>query len=96
MVPVHVRAFRGFVKLGQTKIDNFFLNSFYVCEYLCACLYVYHGHTVPAEGVSSPGTEVMDGCEPPCGCWELNLVPLQDRWVLLTSCHLSSLQGRQS
>lgn len=24
------------------------------------------------EAIKSPGTEVMDGCEPPCGCYELN------------------------
>ena len=25
-------------------------------------------------GIRSPGTGVADGCEPPCGCWELNPV----------------------
>lgn len=22
------------------------------------------------KGIRCPGTEVTDGCEPPCGCWE--------------------------
>ena len=26
--------------------------------------------------VGSPGTGVMDGCEPQCGCWESNLSSL--------------------
>ena len=30
-------------------------------------------------------TGVMNDCEPPCGCWELNPGPLQDQPVLLTS-----------
>ena len=23
------------------------------------------------EGITSPGTGVADGCQPPCGCWEV-------------------------
>jgi hypothetical protein len=26
----------------------------------------------------------MDGCEPPCGCWDLNSRPLEEQSVLLT------------
>ena len=35
----------------------------------CVCLV-----SMPAESVTSPGTGVTDGCDPPCGCWELNPV----------------------
>lgn len=35
------------------------------------------------EGNTSPGTVVMNGCEPPCRCWDLNLGPLQE--LLLTT-----------
>ena len=28
---------------------------------------------------------ITDGCEPPCGCWELNSGPLEEHTVLLTS-----------
>jgi hypothetical protein len=28
---------------------------------------------------------ITDGCEPPCGCWELNLGPLEEQSVLLTA-----------
>ena len=33
---------------------------------------------------------ITDGCEPACGCWELNLGPLEEQLVLLTTD--SSLQ----
>ena len=28
---------------------------------------------------------VTDGCEPPCGCWDLNSGPLDEQSVLLTT-----------
>jgi hypothetical protein len=28
---------------------------------------------------------IMDGCEPPCGCWDLNLGPSEEQSVLLTT-----------
>jgi hypothetical protein len=28
---------------------------------------------------------IADGCEPPCGCWELNSGPLEEQAVLLTT-----------
>jgi len=28
---------------------------------------------------------ITDGCEPPCGCWELNSGPLGEQSVLLTA-----------
>jgi hypothetical protein len=28
---------------------------------------------------------ITDGCEPPCGCWDLNSGPLEDQPVLLTT-----------
>jgi hypothetical protein len=27
----------------------------------------------------------MDGCEPPCGCWDLNSGPSEEQSVLLTT-----------
>jgi hypothetical protein len=35
----------------------------------------------PEEGIIC----ITDGCEPPCGCWELNSEPLEEQSVLLTS-----------
>lgn len=40
----------------------------------------------PEDGITSPGTGVLDSCEPPGG-WQSNLGHL----VLLTAGHLSSL-----
>ena len=37
------------------------------------------------EGIIFPGTGVPESCEPTCGCWELNLYPLQEQQVLLTA-----------
>ncbi|XP_060240758.1 E3 ubiquitin-protein ligase NEDD4 isoform X1 [Meriones unguiculatus] len=37
------------------------------------------------DGVGSPGSEVTDGCEPPCGCWELNPGSLEEEHVLFTT-----------
>jgi hypothetical protein len=34
--------------------------------------------------VRSLETGVTDGCQVPCGCWELNLRPLEEQTVLLT------------
>ena len=35
----------------------------------------------PEEGIRPH----YSGCEPPCGCWELNLGPLEEQSVLLTA-----------
>ena len=51
------------------KIYSFFiLYSLVFC--LCVCL---------CECVRYPGTEIMDSCELPCGCWELNPGPLEEQ-----------------
>ncbi|XP_013201846.1 E3 ubiquitin-protein ligase NEDD4 isoform X1 [Microtus ochrogaster] len=36
------------------------------------------------DGVGSPGSEATDGCEPPCGCWELNPGSLEEDHLLLS------------
>ena len=47
----------------------------------CSCLQTHQ------KRASDP---ITDGCEPPCGCWELNSGPLEDQSVPLTA--ESSLQ----
>lgn len=43
---------------------------------LCLCMFVYHVHVCslwrPQEGVRSREAGLLDGCAPPCGCWESN------------------------
>ena len=36
------------------------------------------------EGQKRAPDLITDGCEPPCGCWELNSGPLEEQAVLLT------------
>ena len=35
----------------------------------------------PEKGINP----IADGCEPPCGCWDLNSGPLEGQSVLLTT-----------
>jgi hypothetical protein len=50
---------------------------FIVCIWVhCSC------HQTHQKRASDP---ITDGCEPPCGCWELNSGPLEEQWVLLTA-----------
>ena len=57
-----------------------------VCLHACLCtMYAPGAHRVQKEGVRSPGTGITDGCEPPHGCWKLNLGPLEEQPVFLTS-----------
>jgi hypothetical protein len=54
----------------------FFLNLFIICVYAVAIFrHSRRGHQI----------FVTDGCEPPCGCWELNSGPLEEQSVLLTT-----------
>jgi hypothetical protein len=50
---------------------------------------VYHMNTWcllrPEENVGASETEVIDDCELPCGCWELNLGLLEEQPVLLST-----------
>lgn len=39
----------------------------------------------PDDDVGSPGSDDTDGCEPPCGCWELNPGSLEEDHLLLTT-----------
>jgi hypothetical protein len=39
-------------------------------------------HQTHQKRASDP---IIDGCEPPCGCWDLNSGPLEELSVLLTA-----------
>lgn len=45
----------------------------------------------PEDGIKSPETRVTDSCEPPYGCWELNLEPLKNSQRSQPLSYLSSL-----
>ena len=54
----------------------FFNDSFILFIWVhCSCLQTHQ------KRVSD---SIMDGCESPCGCWELNSGPLEEQSVLLT------------
>jgi hypothetical protein len=53
-----------------------FLDLFILCEYTIAVFrHSRRGHRTP----------ITDGCDPPCGCWEMNSGPLEVQSVLLTA-----------
>jgi hypothetical protein len=56
------------------------LFSFIFMHYVCSGLPVCK----PVGQKRAPDL-ISDGCEPPCGCWELNSGPLEKQPVLLTS-----------
>ena len=59
------------------------IHLFYVCVYTIAVFRCQ-------KRASDP---ITDGCEPPCGCWELNWGPLEEQSVLFTA-EPSSLQPK--
>ena len=73
---------------------SLFKSLFYVPGVLSACTTVHCVQACslwkPEDSVGSSGTAVMDGCEPPGGCWELNLHLLEQQPVLLTLSCLST------
>ena len=50
--------------------------------YVCA-LQVCNPHS-GQKRASDPQYRITDGCELPCGCWELNPGPLEEQLVILT------------
>jgi hypothetical protein len=54
----------------------------HVLHHVCAASMEARG------GMGFPGTEVTDSCELPCGCWEMNLCPLEEQSVLATADQL--------
>lgn len=71
--------------MGTCDQFRFYLYLFYFMSVLPLHMSVHLIHIWSEEKVASLGTGVMGGCESPCGCWELNLGPLQDEQVLLTT-----------
>lgn len=52
---------------------------------LLLCMYVHHGCACCALESQKRTLDPVkqDGCEPPCGCGELNLCPLEEKQVIL-------------
>ena len=66
----------------QTNAIGFFCKRF-----VYECVSALHLSVEAAEAIrwhQMPWIGVTAGCESPCGCWELNLGPLEEQLVLLT------------
>ena len=61
-----------------------FILFFYFFKYLFI-YYVYNILSVCMPAGQKRAPDLIDGCEPPCGCWELNSGPLEEQAVLLTT-----------
>lgn len=48
------------------------------CLHLCLCTTSIQYPQRPEKGIRYPGTGIIDNCELLCGCWEMNLGPLQE------------------
>jgi hypothetical protein len=55
---------------------NFFKRFYYYIKVHCSCLQT---HQKKASDL------ITDGCEPSCGCWDLNSGPSEEQSVLLTA-----------
>ena len=60
-----------------TKLKyHFFKNIYLLCIQYSVCVYALRWLC---------NVTITDGCEPPCGCWELNSGPLEEQAMLLTA-----------
>lgn len=59
-------------------INNF--AAFISVDFICAA-----SMEASRERQIPPGNGLTDGCELPCGCWELNSGPLQEQQGLFTA-----------
>jgi hypothetical protein len=62
-------------------LNFFFFLKIYLFFYLC--IWVHRSCLQTQQKRASD--PIMNDCEPPCGCWELNSEPLEEQSVLLTS-----------
>jgi hypothetical protein len=62
------------------SLSNMFLKDFIIFKRF----YAYEYTTIALFRHIRRGHPITDGCEPPCGCWELNSGPLEEKSVLLT------------
>lgn len=77
------------------KIIFFFVFSFMYMSVLPACIPVHHVRVCclgsPEEGVRSPRTRVINGCESPCRCSESNPYPLEEQQCCAISPYIVSV-----
>jgi hypothetical protein len=67
-------------------LPPFFLFSFFLSffkDLFILCMWIHH-HCLQTHQKRTSDL-ITDGCEPPCGCWELNLGLLEEQSVHLTT-----------
>lgn len=72
----HFRKYNIFINLLRISQQCMYFFKLWVWEF---CL------DKTEDGGGSPGSDVTDTCEPPCGCWELNPNSLEEEHVLFTA-----------
>lgn len=76
----------------KKNIGFIFLFHVYVfCLYSCLCTPCMQCPRRPEEGAKSPTAGVKEGCDLPCGCWELKLGPLEQPVLLIAELSLQPL-----
>jgi hypothetical protein len=92
-LPVHQRSFQWYCSMFNPYTGFFLLKHCSVLEVLISylfkrdlfilCIWAHYGCLkTHQERASDP---ITDGYEPPCGCWELNSGPLEEKLVFLTT-----------
>lgn len=66
------------------------LFHYYLVAWVCICTACMSSALKVGRSIRSPGTGIVDNCEPPCKCWDSNPGPLQAQPVILTDRPLFS------
>lgn len=79
------------------RLFSIFLDNFILILCVLVCLNVWlgpHACSILKDrgGFGSLDTELADGFKPPCGCWKLNLAPLEEQPLFLTAKPTLQLQ----
>jgi hypothetical protein len=56
--------------------------SFFFKDLFISCMWV---HCSSLQTYQKRASDITNGCEPSCGCWELNSGPLEEQSALLTT-----------
>lgn len=67
--------------MARKVLENWVVsdNNLFLKIFILLYVFIPHAFLVPTEkGIMSLGIGVTDDCEPPCGCWDLNLGPLPE------------------
>ena len=79
--PFNLLQIWAYVAFIEQNIVMYFLIDVYFSHFF-NFLFIYYVYNI----LQARGRHLItDGCEPPCGCWELNSGPLEEQAMLLTT-----------